>query len=105
MGAERDDVEVEVEVLQAKNLNDLTADDRVRIAEYLVDNMGRGHQVRFEFRNRSTRRDYAYYAMQVAEDRYSAGSDAARATIVILLKHGVQAAIDFMKDIAHHEHH
>lgn len=49
------------------------------------------------------RKGFARLAGNIAEDRYSAGSTAARATIYILLHHGYQAAVDFAADLEHHE--
>lgn len=42
-------------------------------------------------------------AANIAEDRYSAGSTAAKVTISILLKHGLKAAQNFAADLEHHE--
>ena len=42
-------------------------------------------------------------AANIAQDRYSAGSSAARITIYIMLVHGYQMAVDFMNDLDHNE--
>lgn len=49
------------------------------------------------------RRSFARVAANIAEDRHSAGSTAARCTIAILLRHGLRAANDFADDLEHHE--
>jgi hypothetical protein len=51
-----------------------------------------------------TRRDFAIAAANITEDRYSAGSTAARAALAILLMHGLEAAREFVSDLEHHEH-
>lgn len=71
------------------------------IADRLEDDMGR--PTRDIFRVAKDRLGFAGVAMNIAEDRYSAGSTAARATLIIALRHGIGAAEDFMADLAHHE--
>jgi hypothetical protein len=62
--------------------------------------------------DRHTRRDLeeakdsrgrAGVAAQIARDRYGAGSTAAFCTISIMLQHGVEEAIEFAKNLRHHE--
>jgi hypothetical protein len=50
-----------------------------------------------------TRGDFAGIAATIAEDRYSAGSEASRVTTYILLMYGTEAAVNFADDIEHHE--
>jgi hypothetical protein len=49
------------------------------------------------------RKGFAYAAMNIPQDRYSAGSNAARVAIYIMLKCGTEAALNFVKDLEHHE--
>jgi hypothetical protein len=49
------------------------------------------------------RRGFARVAANNAEDRYGAGSTAARCAIAILLRHGIKVATDFADDLEHHE--
>lgn len=51
----------------------------------------------------STEKDYAIAAMNITEDRYSAGSTAAICTIIIMLRHGVEMAVSFAENLEHHE--
>ena len=83
-------------------LGELTAEEIDRIAGTLEDGIG-PYERWIEVQECRTRRDYARIAMRIAEDRYSAGSSAVRVALIILLRHGVQAAIDFMADLRHHE--
>ncbi len=49
------------------------------------------------------RRAFAGLAARISDDRYSGGSNGAISAIIIMHKHGVKAAIDFAKDLQHHE--
>lgn len=77
-------------------------DHAAEVAENLLDNFDRFLVDRL--REGKDRRDFAMVAANITEDRYSAGSTAARATLIILLQHGLQAAQEFMADLEHHEH-
>lgn len=78
-----------------------TEEQAIQTAEELIDNMN--SLDRQEMRKAATRHDRARIASNIAQDRYSAGSTAARCTIAILLRDGVEAAIDFANDLEHHE--
>lgn len=71
-------------------------------ADTVMDDVG-DSMIRDMMRKATTRRDFAGVAMNIAEDRYSAGSTAARCAIAILIRHGITAAVDFAKDLEHHE--
>ena len=73
-------------------------------ADDLLDGMSRHDPITDRLREGKTRRDFAMVAANITEDRYSAGSTAARATLIVLLKHGMKAAKDFVADLEHHEH-
>jgi hypothetical protein len=49
------------------------------------------------------RRDNAGVAAQIAEDRNNGASTAARYALAILMRDGIQAALDFAADLEHHE--
>lgn len=51
----------------------------------------------------TSRYDFARFASMIAEDRYSGGSTAAQLAVAIMLKFGLEAAVNFAKDIQHHE--
>ena len=49
------------------------------------------------------RRHLARVASNIVADRYSAGSQAANATIIIMHCYGIEAAREFVRDLDHHE--
>lgn len=79
------------------------SDQALEAADDLLDGLDR-FLLQGQFRGSTTRREFAMVAGNIAQDRYSAGSTAARGTLIILLRHGLQAAKDFMADLAHYEH-
>ena len=81
---------------------DLHDEDASRIADDLEDAIADSYQ-RDQLRKATTRRDFAVIAMNVVEDRYGAGSTAARLALIIALRHGVEMARDFIADLDHHE--
>lgn len=50
------------------------------------------------------RRARAMVAANIADDRYHAGSTAAKAAVFILIEHGWEAVKWFIDDLEHHEH-
>ena len=73
------------------------------VLDDLIDNMNNVAGDRSIAERATTRHDFAGIAMRIADDRYTAGSTAATITIICLLKFGTQAAINFAKDLDHHE--
>lgn len=59
--------------------------------------------LRDRLRSAKDRGGRASVAAAITEDRYGAGSAAARAALFILGTHGWQAALDFVADLEHHE--
>lgn len=54
-------------------------------------------------REGSSRAAFAIVAMNIAEDRYSAGTQAAAAVLYIREKHGDELAAKFIADLEHHQ--
>lgn len=77
--------------------------EEVRLADELLGGMSRHDPIADRLREGTTRRDFAMVAANITQDRYSAGSSAARATLIILLRHGLEAAKEFLDDLGHHE--
>ena len=73
------------------------------VVDDLIDNIGNLSDERKRAREARTRRDWAWFAMQIASDCYTAGSQAATIATIILLKFGHDAALDFLADMKHHE--
>lgn len=59
--------------------------------------------IRQTLRDGKGRKDFALAAMNIPRDRYGAGSAAARATIYLMLRCGLEMAEAFVKDLEHHE--
>jgi hypothetical protein len=78
-------------------------DVAIAVAERLLDGIN-DNVIEDPIRRGKTRREFAAAAMNIPEDRYSAGSTGARAALAILLLHGLKAAEEFVADIEHHEH-
>lgn len=83
-------------------LNDEQIEQVDRVAGELEDGISDSYQLD-QLRKATTRRDFAVIAANVVEDRYEAGSTAARLALIIALRHGIKAATDFVDDLAHHE--
>lgn len=71
------------------------------LADDLIDDAGR--DISQMMREAKDRRGYARVAANIAEDRYGAGSAAARCAVAIFLKHGIVVARNFIADLEHHE--
>ena len=81
----------------------LGVDETGDFAETLIDDMSDRH-LRNMLRDARDRRGLAMVAANITEDRYGAGSTAARAVLYVLLTHGHEAAKAFVADLEHHEH-
>lgn len=79
-----------------------TDQDSVDQAEKIIDQIGDGW-LREQLRCGVVRRDFAKVAANIAEDRYGAGSTAARSALAIHLMHGLEMAEAFAADLEHHE--
>lgn len=73
---------------------------RAEIAEELENTMVRGLD---DLPDDYDRGKFARVAAGIAEDRYNGGSRAARVAVIIAIRHGAEAARDFVKDLEHHE--
>lgn len=80
----------------------ITVEVDKRVAWDHIDNLG-DQFLRERMHAGKARHDFAIVAANIAEDRYRAGSQAARCAIAILLLHGAKAAGDFVDDLAFHE--
>lgn len=95
--------------LTAKTIGDLieeAADEdkgELDLIQKVIDNKIDDRDTRKLFDGEYDRRKFGRAAMQITEDRYSAGSTAAEVTIAIAGRFGVQAAINFAEDLSHHE--
>jgi hypothetical protein len=81
----------------------LQSEEATEKAESILDDMPRFGFIRDLMIKAKTRSEFGGVAANIAEDRYSAGSSAAQCCIVIMLRHGVDAALDFAKDLGYHE--
>ena len=77
--------------------------DALDRAETLLDDMS-DHYLAGKVRDAKSRADLGMVAANITEDRYSAGSTAARCVLVIIDLYGYEAAKCFMDDLDHHEH-
>lgn len=80
----------------------LNEDETARFAYLMTEDMS-DRFLRNAIETGCNRLDFAKVAANITEDRYSAGSTAARAVVYILLTHGHEAAENFVKDLEHHE--
>ena len=79
----------------------MTAEDQDR-AERLLDDMS-DRFLRGLVAEAKDRLGFARVAAAISQDRYGAGSTAARVAIYVMLVYGYQMAVDFMDDLGHHE--
>lgn len=80
----------------------MTDEELKAAADDLMDDQP-DHDLRSRIRDATSRGGFASVAANIAYDRYSAGSTAARAAIYIFAHYGFQAAKDFVADLQHHE--
>lgn len=81
---------------------ELTEEQAIQTAETIIDELP-WPLLKSWMIDASTRSLRGRIAANIAEDRYGAGSTASKCTIAILLRDGVEAAIDFANDLEHHE--
>ena len=80
-------------------------DDATKLRlESLLGDMAIEQFIRERIETGKERKDFAMVAANIARDRYSAGSTAAAAVLYIAAHHGIEAAINFVRDLEHHEH-
>jgi hypothetical protein len=80
-----------------------TLEQAEMLADEIMDDMNSHGFIRQLMAEAKDRRGFARVAANIAEDRYGAGSNAARCTIVIMLRHGLEMAKAFVEDLEHHE--
>lgn len=79
----------------------MTEDQANQHAEAIIDDMN--SLDRQAMRTATTRGERSRIASAITQDRYNAGSTAAKHTIAILLRDGIEAAEHFAADLEHHE--